>query len=295
MTVELKGFLVPIATPFDPASGDVAPVALRSNAKQLVELGADGIVVAGSTGEGPLLNEAEFRDSLQWVREVLSGDALLVAGAGRESTRATVAACESAQESGADAVLVRAPSYFAPSLGTAQLLNHFRTVADESPLPLILYNMPKYTGVELTPQLIANLVDHPNIAGAKDSSWDLKNFAAYRETAPDWALFIGSGALYYAALELGAVGGILAVGNYAAPVVKELGDRFAAGDRSQAGRLQEKLTPLHTEIVGQMGIPGVKSAMDRVGLMGGPPRPPLLPLDQQGVDRIAGILADAGL
>lgn len=291
----IRGLLVPVTTPFDPVSGEVAPVPLRANARALLAAGAHGIVAAGSTGEAPLLSEDEYRQVVEWLRGVVPEDRLLVVGAGRESTRATVAACRIAGEHGADAVLVRAPAYYGPGLGAPALVEHFRRVADASPVPVLIYNIPKYTHLAITDQLLAALVPHPNVIGAKDSSGDLKNFAAYRAVAPDWAMLMGSGSAFYAALELGAAGGILAVANCAAALALEVWERFADGDRARAGAAQERLTPINKGTVGERGVPGVKAAMDLVGLAGGPVRAPLMDLAAVERDRVAAVLRDGGV
>jgi len=288
-----SGLLVPITTPFDVQTGDVAPVALRENARALLEAGVVGIVAAGSTGEASLLGEQEYHQVIGWLRDVVPDDRWLVAGAGKESTRATIAACRAASEEGADAVLVRPPGYYGPTLPSVALVEHFRRVADESPLPVLLYNIPKYTHLTLPDTLFAALVEHQNILGAKDSSGDLKLFAAYRAAAPRWALFVGSGSRYYAALELGAVGGILAVACYAASIAVRVGLTFADGERAAAGAGQEVLTPLNKEIVERFGVPGVKAAMDAAGLVGGPVRPPLMDLAEADRARIASLVTQA--
>ncbi len=290
-----RGLLVPLTTPFDPATGDVAPVHLRENARAILSTGATGLIAAGSTGEAPLLSEGEYRQLVAWLRDVIPDGCWLVAGAGRESTRATVEVCRVAADEGADAVLVRAPSYYAPAFTSAALTDHFRRVADESPLPVFLYNIPKYTHVSLGETLVSALAVHENIWGVKDSSGDLKNFAAYRDAAPDWTLFMGSGALYYAALELGAAGAIAAVGNFAAELAVAIGSAFEAGDKAAAGAAQEVLAPLHRTIVGTMGVSGIKAAMDIVGLAGGPVRAPLPDLSPRDRERVTAVLAEASL
>lgn len=288
-----SGLLVPITTPFDAQTGDVAPVSLRDNARALLEAGVEGIVAAGSTGEAALLNEQEYRQVIGWLHDVVPDDRWLLAGAGKESTRATIAACVAASEEGADAVLVRPPAYYGPSLPPQALVEHFRRVADASPLPVLLYNIPKYTHLTLPDTLFGALAEHENIAGAKDSSGDLKLFAAYRDAAPNWAMFVGSGSSYYAALELGAVGGVLAVACYAAPIAVRVGQAFADGDRAAAGAGQEVLTPLNKEIVQRFGVPGVKAAMDAAGLKGGPVRPPLMDVPDADRARIRTLVTDA--
>lgn len=293
LTDRPRDLLVPITTPFDATTGDVAPVALRDNTRALMAAGAAGIVAAGSTGEAALLSEEEYRQIIAWLRDVVPPERWLLAGAGRESTRATVAACQAAADEGADAALVRPPCYYAPALSPPALAQHFRRVADESPIPVFLYNIPKYTHLTLGEGILASLTDHENIWGAKDSSGDLKNFAAYRDAAPSWTLMVGSGALYYAALELGAAGAIAAVACFAAEPTVAIGRAFAAGDKAGAGAAQETVAPLHREIVGRLGVAGVKAAMNVVGLVGGPVRPPLADLAPPDVERVAHLLAEA--
>lgn len=289
------GLLAAITTPFDAATGDVAPVHLRENARALLDAGVQGLLAAGSTGEAPLLDDVEFRSILEWLRDVVPADRWLLAGAGRESTRATVAACRAAGAGGADVALVLPPFYFAPAMSPDALTMHFRRVADESPIPVLLYNMPKYTHMSLSDRLFASLYDHPNIWGAKDSSGDLKNFASYQAAAPDWTMFVGSGALYYAALEMGAAGAIAAAACFAARLTCEIGVAFDAGDRRRAGAIQERVEPLHAKIVGGLGIAGVKAAIDAVGLYGGPCRPPLRDLEEQNRGKVSVLLREAGI
>ena len=136
----LGGVLAPLTTPFDHVTGDIAPIALRGNARAILEAGATGLVVAGSTGEAPLLNEEESRKSVGWVREVMKDEHILIVGAGRESTRSTVAACRAAAEEGADVALVRPPVYFASALSRQAVVDHFRAVADQSPMPTAVFD-----------------------------------------------------------------------------------------------------------------------------------------------------------
>lgn len=295
MTDRPNGLIVPLTTPFDATTGEVAPVDLRENARSVLEQGAVGVVACGSTGEASLLDDGEYAKVVGWLRDVVPPDRYLIIGAGRESTRATVAACRVAADGGGDAVLVRSPSYYAPFLTPPALTDHFRRVADESPVPVFLYNMPKYTHISLSEALLSTLTDHENVWGAKDSSGDLKNFAAYRDAAPNWTLFMGSGALYYAALEMGAAGAIAATGCFGAGLTAEIGISFAAGDKRRAGAVQEIVAPLHREIVGGLGIPGVKAAVDIVGLAGGPVRSPLRDLDDRARNKVAHLLHQAGL
>jgi 4-hydroxy-2-oxoglutarate aldolase len=285
------GVLAPIPTPFDAATGDVAPVHLRHNAARLLAAGLDGLLIAGSTGEAPLLDPDEQRRMTAWVRDVLPDGKTLLAGTGAESTRQTIALSHAAGAEGADAVLVRAPAYFGPMHSPASLVDHFRAVADASPIPVLLYNMPKYTHLPLAAGLLQQLAGHPNVVGAKDSSGDAKNLAAYRDAAPAWTVLVGSAALLYAGLELGCQGGVLAAACFAPRLCVDLLVAFRAGDRVGAGMLQERLTPLDREIVGKFGPAGVKAAMDATGYYGGPIRAPLAPVPAGDRERIARLLA----
>lgn len=291
----LGGVVAPIPTPFDAETLEVAPVALRQLARALVEGGLDGICVAGSTGEGPLLDEAERVRLVEWLRDVVPEGRWLIAGTGAESTRATVRASQAAGAAGADAALVRAPGYYGTLLSPSALAEHFCRVADQSPVPVIVYNVPRHTHVMLHESVLRAVAEHERIVAFKDSSGDLKVLASYRAAAPRLVPLVGTGSLFYSALELGAAGGVLATACFAAGLCVRLFTAFVTGDRGTAGAIQERLTPLAREIVGRLGPAGVKAAMELVGLPGGPVRPPLVALDARTRARVAERLAAAGL
>jgi 4-hydroxy-2-oxoglutarate aldolase len=286
----VKGVFAPIPTPFDAATGDIAPRHLRENITRLLSDGVSGIVVSGSTGEAPLLDPNEQRGLVAAARDVMTDGATLIAGTGAESTRQTIAATKAAAAAGADAVLVRPPGYFGPAHTSAALVAHFRAVADASPLPVLLYNIPKYTHLPLPAALLQQLIGHERIIGIKDSSGDLKNLAAYREAVPGWVLLAGSASLLYAALELGCQGGIIGVACFAPRLCVNLMTAFDTGDRAGAGRIQERVGPLDKEIVGKLGPAGVKAAMDALGLFGGPVRPPLAPVSARDRERVSALV-----
>lgn len=293
--VDLTGIIAPIPTPFDAVTGDVAPVALRRAARGLLDAGLAGVAVAGSTGEGELLDDAERTQLVDWLREVVPDDRWLIAGAGAESTRGAIAIAKAVAEAGADAALVRPPAYYSATLPAQALADHYARVADESPVPLIVYNIPKYTHVMLADSVLRAVADHPNVIGFKDSSGDLKVLAGYRAAAPRLAPLVGSGHLLYAALELGAVGGVLGVSCFAPQLCVRVIEAFRAGDKETAGALQERLSPLSRAIVTDLGPAGIKAAMEATGFPMGPVRMPLLPLDARGQARMAEALAAAGL
>ncbi len=287
----VAGVLAPIPTPFDSRTGDVALDRMRANVAALLDAGLDGLVLAGSTGEAPLLSAEEQRVLVAGVRDLIPEGRWLIAGTGAESTRAAIALTRAAAVEGADAVLVRPPGYFGAAHSAASLVDYFRAVADASPVPVLVYNIPKYTHLALDPGLLRQLTTHERIVGAKDSSGDVKNLAAYREAAPRWSVLVGSASLLYPALELGCDGGVVAVACFAAGRCAALLAAFRAGDRVRAGALQEALIPLDREIVGRLGPAGVKAAMDAVGLSGGPVRAPLAPLAPADRERVARLVA----
>jgi 4-hydroxy-2-oxoglutarate aldolase len=290
------GVLAPIVTTFDPESGELAPVPFRANVRAHMAAGLAGIVVAGSTGEAPLLDEEERARLVEWARPLVPDERWLVAGIGGESTRRTIARARDAADRGADAALVVAPHYYGAAMTPEALATHFRRVADDSPIPVLLYNIPKYAHFTLDPGLVGELARHDNIVGIKDSAGDLKQLGGYLAAQSDrFTVLTGHGGGLYPALEMGAKGGILAVALFAAELAVGLCAAFAAGEKGRAGRAQELLSPLAKGIVAEHGVAGVKAAMDAVGLDGGPVRPPLLPLRPAARAQVEQLVRDARL
>src|SRR6266487_3326825 len=215
------GVFPPVTTPFDPATGDVALRAFQENLTRLLAAGVDGVVVSGSTGEAPLLDPAEQEHLVALARETVDDGKWVIAGTGGESTRQTIAASKAAATAGADAVLVRPPSYFSAAATVETLAAHFRAVADASPIPVIVYNIPKYTHLALAPALLQQLTSHERIIGVKDSSGDPKNLGTYRAAVPQWAVLVGGASLLLTALELGCQGGIVGVACFAPGLDRE--------------------------------------------------------------------------
>ena len=228
---------------------------------------------------------------------MLPGDRLLVAGTGAESTRGTVQLSRDAAQAGADAVLVQPPSYYKGAMSPAVLLDHYRAVADESAVPVILYQVPlRFSTLDLATGLVAELSAHENIVAIKDSRGDLALVGELvTQTRDGFQVLVGNGAKFYGALEIGGVGGILGVANLAPALCAEVHRAFVSARSAEAGRLQETVAPLHVEIVGKRGVPGVKRALDLLGFRGGDPRLPLPPLPDSEDDALRGLLSAAGL
>lgn len=291
MSLRLEGVLGPVVTTFRRRTEELDLEAFARNVKAHFAAGLSGVVACGSTGEAALLTEEERLQLLEVARREVSGGRLLLMGTGAESTRLTLRRCREAQTVGADAVLVVAPHYYANAMTAPALRAHFRGVADDSPLPVVLYNIPKYVHFSLPPELVGELAQHPNVIGIKDSSGDLALLGQYLEAqSASFTVLTGNGGTFHPALAAGARGGILAVALFAAEMSVAIWDAHRNGQRETGESLQARLKPAAVEVVGQLGVPGVKAAMDVVGLSGGPVRGPLLDLDAAGRARVSALV-----
>lgn len=291
-----SGLFIPCTTPFDKSTGDIAVVHFRNNIRRWLEEPIDGYVLFGSTGEGVLIDDDEKLQLIRYARELIPPGLKLVVGVTADSTRAIIKKCKMFGEAGADGFLIAPPPYFGQYLSSGALADHYRAIADAAPAPILIYHIPKFTKVFLEPALVGELVRHENIAGLKDSSGDIKRFADYTNACGrDCALFVGNGALLYTALELGASGGIVAVGQFAPKLCAEIIEAFRAGDARRAGQAQERVSPMHKEIVAAHGAVGTKAALDEVGYYGGPPRSPLKSLGPKERKQLAQTMQEAGL
>ncbi len=294
--MQLSGILGPVVSTFDATTGELDRTAFGANVRAHVAAGLNGIVVAGSTGEAVLLDEAERRQLIETARDATPKDRVLVAGTGAESTRTTVRRCRDAAAAGADAVLVVSPHYYTAAMTAAALLEHFRGVADESPVPVVLYNIPKYVGFTISPAVVGELAAHANIVGIKDSSGDRELIGAYvNAQGREFSVLTGSGSALQASLAAGARGAILAVALFAPELSREVYDAALAHAAAAATDAQARLAPLAGTIVGSYGVAGVKAALDVVGLHGGPVRPPLQPLGKPELARVRALLTHGAL
>ena len=278
MARRFGGVMGPLVTPFK-ADESLDIAGFETNVRAHMAAGLEGVLVAGSTGEAALLGDDERRILLDAARRIVPTELTLLAGTGAESSRHCIARCRDAASSGADAVLVVAPHYYTSSMTPAAIKAHFLRVADESPLPVLLYNIPKYTHFRLEPELIAELARHENIRGMKDSAGDMTFFARYVESQSDkFDVMTGHGGTFATALKLGGQGGILAVALFSPELALEVWESSREGRTADADAAQKPLVPQAAEIVARMGVPGVKAAMERIGLVGGSVRLPLLPI-----------------
>ena len=289
---ELKGIIAPVPTPFE-EDEEVALDRLAENLERWNQTRLTGYAVLGSTGEYVYLTHEEKKAVLARAREAIPPGRILLAGTGCESTRETIALTRWAAEIGADFAMVVTPHYYKKAMKPEALRAHYLEVAERSPLPLVLYNVPAFTAVNLTPELVLDLSSHPNIAGLKDSAGDILQLQEIcRLVPPDFSVLTGGGSVLLAALTVGARGGILAVANVAYDLCVELVAAFEAGDLARALRLQNLLVPINRTVTTDYGIAGLKSLLDRIGFYGGPPRRPLRRPSAETQQKIAGVYAE---
>lgn len=295
----LEAVFPPIPTPF--SGGEVDVAAIKSNVEKWMRTAVGGIVALGSNGEAPLLDEPEADTVVATVRSAMPEDRVLIAGTGRESTRATIAASIRAATLGANAILVRTPSYFKARMTADAFIEHFTAVADRSPVPVLIYNYPAVTGVNISAAAVGRLSEHPNIAGIKETGSDTSQVSDFVAAASSskFVVLAGSAPTFYPSLCVGARGAILAVACVVPDMCVALLEHVRAGRHADARELQRRLTPLAKLVTSVHGVPGLKAALDLVGFKGGEPRPPLRRPPQDAIEEIrrevAKVESDAGV
>ena len=290
MTKRFAGIFTPIPTPF--RSDDTLDEAgLRANIGRWMQTPLTGLVVLGSNGEAPQLEDDEADRIIAIAREGVPRNRVLIAGTGRESTRATIAASRRAAAAGVDAVLVRTPSFFKSQMTSDVFVQHYTAVADASPVPVLLYNVTIFTGVNLLPDAVERLGVHPNIPGMKDSGGDIGQLAEYVHRTPDdFAMLSGSAATLVHALSAGCDGAVLAIASILPEACVDMRALIAARRLDEAHALQRRIMPLARSVGTTYGVPGLKAALELMGFAGGRPRPPLRPVSPEIVEIIRGQL-----
>ena len=291
----LDGIYPPIPTPFDD-QGRFAPGALADNLAHWNQFDLRGYVVLGTNGEYVFLTEEEKLQVLKAARAAIPSDKLMIAGTGCEATGITIELTKRAADLGADAALVITPSYYTGHMTPEVLIHHFHAVADASPIPILIYNMPACTGIDLSAATVAAIAEHPNIIGIKESGGNVVKMGDIRRLAgPDFQVLVGSASFLLPGLSVGAVGGILALANIAPAQCLAIRQHFLDGEWEQARELQVRMIPVNTAVTRGWGVPALKAAMDMLGLYGGPVRSPLLPLSDDLKDRLRAILVESGV
>jgi 4-hydroxy-2-oxoglutarate aldolase len=290
--MNVSGIFPALTTPFE-ADGSVSLSGMKHNIGLYNRTGLAGYVVLGSTGESVLLSREEADLLLAAVKEAAAPGKILIAGTGAESTSETIARTKRAAGLGYQAALVKTPYYYKPIYRAEHFIQHYRAVADVSPIPILLYSVPVFTNITLeSPEIIA-LAQHPNIIGIKDSSGSIQRIGEVVAGAPpDFQVLTGGAAVVYPALAMGGRGAILALADLLPEKCVELFQLFQQGRHEQARQLQSQLVGASKLVVSENGIAGLKFAMDLRGYKGGVPRPPLPPLKEENKNAIAAHLAE---
>ncbi|HLH60217.1 MAG TPA: dihydrodipicolinate synthase family protein [Ktedonobacteraceae bacterium] len=285
------GIYPPLPTFFD-AQEELDLATFRRHIQNLAQTGIAGYVVMGSNGEAPHLTAGERTQLIQTARSTAGETIPILAGCGEQSTHATITHCHLAARAGADVALVLPPFYFKNRMDSQALLAHYRTIADASPLPIVIYNMPANTaGIDLDAALVCTLAEHPNIIGIKDSAGNIAKLAQIVAQAPaHFRVFAGSAGYLLPALTVGAVGAVAALANIFPREVCQVQALFNAGKLVEARRLQARLVPANTAVTTIYNVPGLKAALELTAGYGGRPRSPLQPLTPSERDRLAQIL-----
>jgi len=290
-TKDLRGVFVPVTTPFAP-DGALALGRMAENIARYNRLPLSGYIVTGSTGEAVMLTRAESERVWSSVRESAAPDKLLIAGTGSDSTAETISRTRRAAELGYPLALVKTPYYYKSLMTPAVLENHYRRVADASPIPILIYSVPVFTGITVEADLAARLSSHPNIAGIKDSSGNPERAGdIVAQTHANFQVAVGSAQFFAASLAAGARAGILAAACVLPELCLEVYEAHRQGRKQELESLQRALAAPASTIVSKHGPPGVKYGMDVRGYFGGPPRSPLAPLSAAAATEIDAVLA----
>ena len=259
----------------------------------------EGVIMPGSNSESAYLSDEEKVSIWKACAEVLApAGKKLIAGTGVERTQDSIRLSEMAAEIGADAALILPPNFFTASMTHELLVKHFMAIADVSPLPVLIYNMPAFTGIDLGLNTLVELAAHPNIIGIKDSGSNVIKMGSLLAACPDFLVFAGTGGALLPFLSIGAVGGVMALANFAVEPLNRLYQAFLRDDWTEARSLQYALMEINSAVTARFGVPGLKYAMDQSGFYGGPCRKPLLPLSKETagvIDGLLGKLKESGL
>jgi 4-hydroxy-2-oxoglutarate aldolase len=287
--LDCSGIFAALTTPFAP-DGSVSCTDLAHNIGLYNATDLAGYVVLGSTGEAVLLTAAETDAVLATAIAATAKDKKLIAGTGAESTAETIERTKRAAALGYSAAMVRTPHYYKPSYTPEVLISHYQRIADESPIPILLYSIPQFTGVALEAPEVSVLAAHKNIIGIKDSSGNVPRISEMVRTAPaSCQVITGSGSALQPSLAAGAKGAILGLACALAESFVAIYECFHSGQVDKSRDLQRTLLEASAAIE-QMAIPGFKYAMDCRGYRGGRPRPPLQPLSAEQKRRVDAVL-----
>ena len=288
----LRGIFPPLPTSFD-GNEALATNKMVENIKQLSHYNLTGFLILGSNGELVHLTDDEKEKVYVETRKAIPSDKIMLAGTGCPSTRQTIELTQKAAKAGADAALVLNPSYYKGLMTKEVLMKHYFTIADASSIPIIVYNMPANSGLDMDADTIIALSQHANIVGLKDSGGNIAKMGEIcQKVNPEFQVLAGSAGFLLPALSVGAVGGVLALANIAPQHSIDIHQYFFEGRIDEARKIQQKIIVLNNFVTRIHGVPALKEAMNQLGLYGGPPRKPLLPVDDKTKDELFMLIKD---
>ncbi|MCE5202239.1 MAG: dihydrodipicolinate synthase family protein [Synergistaceae bacterium] len=291
--MKLTGIFAPVPTPFN-EDGSIDETGWRNNLRIWSRSSLDGIVICGSNGELPFMTLEERVLLTKIAAEETRGRLYLMAGTHFPSTRETIACAKALGEAGAQSLLLLPPHYF--KVSQSEILKYFEDIADGSPVPIFMYNMPANTGVDMELDTILAASKHPNIRGIKDTSGNMTRLGYLAAAADeDFAVFGGTGNWFLAALAMGACGGTMAASILYPDTCRRIFSAFKENKMTEAMELQAKLLPVSDAITSRYGVPGLKAALETRGMVGGPCRAPLSHVSEQVRKEILDILEKSGL
>ncbi len=290
----LKGIFPPITTPF--VNDEIAFDKLAENISKWNRTKLAGYVVMGSNGESAFLTREEKLKLIENVKKNASKDKILIAGTGSDSIKETISLTNDAAEKGADYALILTPSFFKGKMDSNSFIKYFTEVADKIDIPLIIYNVPKFTGVNIEAAPVSILSGHKNIIGLKNSSENVAHLSEIiNVSTDDFVTLVGTASVLFTGLCAGAAGGVLALANIAPDMCVKVYDLFNEAKLKEARKLQAKLIPVNKAVTGKYGVAGLKAAMDMLGYFGGDPRSPLNKLNNNELEDLKTILSEAEL
>ena len=292
---KILGVFPPMITPFT-KNDDVDYEAHANNVKRWNDCGLGGFLVLGSNSETVYLTEKEKLRLVEVTVESATSEHLIMAGTGMESTRETIHLTNESAKCGAQAALVVTPFYYKAQMTQTALIQHYQHIADTASIPILIYNVTKYTGINMSPEAIGVLSEHPNIIGMKDSSGNIPQLIQYQKAAKkDFNILVGTASAWYPGQTLGVQAAIMALANCAPKECVAVQSLFQAGRFHEAEALYRKLFPVNLAVTATYGIAGLKYAVGLRGYSGGYVRSPLSELNSKEKEEITNILREAGL
>ena len=293
--MEIEGVLPPVTTPFDD-NGCIVYDQLAENVKRWNETDISGYLILGSNSESVFLNEEEKLEIVKTARESIPPSKKMLVGTGLESTKSTIEFTRRAADCGADVAVVITPHFFRSNMSHEAFLKHYIMIADSSPIPVLLYNVPSFTGLNLEAVTASALSSHENIIGIKDSSGNVEQLSEIISLTgeKEFSVLTGSSIVLYPSMCVGASGGIMAIACALPEKCSDIIKLYKDGSHAEAKELQMRLIEPTIAVTSRYGVPGLKAAMELTGYYGGRSRLPLLPVTSAEIEEIKNIFTNAG-